>query len=330
MKKIRQVKYITDGGKFRFFTNEKKRNVLLPLAILFVCLALIGIFVGVGFRKGTKLKVTHVSVAHEQVPTTFDGFKILQITDLYGKEYGDRQAELKKLIAGEEYDIVVLCGDYFGKTAGEEDFWYLKDLFECFRKDVPVYYILGDTDYEPIVHSTKSDKWKMCIVPPEKTLLQTYLEETCDAIFVYPAQKITNDAGDSIYLTGINNDKEIMNRMDFDPDVDFSITVTHKPINYDVSRHLKDVNKYTITEIDYDLSLSGHTGGGQFRIPVFGAVYDPEEGWFPQEEDLVGLSKDSSGRYNYISAGLGVEKGARFYSSPEVSIIELKTKVSEK
>lgn len=328
MKKIRQTKYLTNNGKFRFFARTEKRFNPAPLIVLGVIVACIAIFVAVGLRKGTKLKVTHTVVEHAQVPKSFDGYKILQISDVYGKVYGDRQSKIKELLKDEDYDIVILTGDYFDDDE-ERDYWEIRDLIECFKEGVPVYYILGDNDYSPLVVSAKSDKWKMCIIPSEKTPFQTFMEEECGATFVYPIQKITSEAGESIYLTGINNDKELMNKYDFDSDVDFSITVTHMPINYDVSRHLKDVNKYTITEIDYDLSIAGHTGGGQYRIPILGTVYDPDEGWFPQEEDIVGLSKDSAGRYNFISAGLGTEKGFRFFSNPEISIIELKYKGEE-
>lgn len=325
MKRIKRTKFMTSDGKFRFFGKAEKRFNFVPLIVVFVILAILAIFIGTGLRQGTKLKVTHCVVSHEQVPKSFDGYKILQISDVYGREYGTGQSQIKKLLEKEDYDLVLLTGDYFGKEK-DRDYWQVRDLLDCLKKDVPVYYILGDNDYSPLVVSAKSDKWKMCIEPQEKTPFQIFMEEECGAKFVYPIQKITNDFGESIYLTGIKNDKELMNKYDFDADVDFSITVTHKPINYDVSRHLKDVNKYTITEIDYDLSISGHTGGGKYRLPIIGSVYDPDEGWFPQEEDVVGLSKDSDGRFNYICAGLGTEKGFRFFSNPEISIIELKCK----
>ncbi len=321
MKKVKQTKYVTDNGKFRFFVDAEKKS-LWPLFIVIAVVVLLGIFVVSGLRTGDKLRLTKVTVAHEQVPKSFDGFRILQITDLHGREMGDRQSEIKELLEKEWYDIVLLTGDYL-KNTESEDFWIVRDLLDSLRDGVPVYYVLGECEYTPKYVSETSDKWKMCIIPPEKTSFQLFIEEEYDAKFVYPIQKITNEAEDSIYLTGIAYDKETMNAIDFDPDVDFSITVTHKPINYDVSRRLRDVNKRMITEIDYDLSISGHTCGGQYRLPLLKAVFDEEEGWFPQEDDLIGLSRDSAGRYNYICGGIGVAKGFRFFSRPEISIIEL-------
>lgn len=324
MKKLKQTKYITDNGKFRFFVDAEKKHRILPLIIVAAVLVLVASFVIAGISAGYRLKLTKVTIAHEQLPKSFDGFKILQISDILGREFGDRQSGIKKLIENEEYDIVVFTGDFL-KSVTETDYWVIRDIVACIREGTPIYYVLGDNDYRPAAINKNSDKWKMCIVPEEKTALQLFLENECGAKFVYPIQKIESDEGEYIYLTGILYDKETMNAMDFDPDVDFSLTVTHKPINYDVSRRLKDVNKRTITEIDYDVSISGHTGGGQYRLPILGTIFDVDEGWFPQEDSVVGVRKDSSGRVNYISGGLQVASGFRFYSNPEISIIELKT-----
>lgn len=321
MKKLRDSRYISRSTKDSFFVEEKKKRPILPLIIVGAILTILIIFAIVGLRYGAKIVVSRAQVKSDQLPASFDGYKILQVSDLHGTEFGDRQSKLKKLIATLDYDMVIFTGDYTGDT--EDIRFFIMDLVACIERDVPMYYVLGDCDYTPPVVSKSSDKWKMCIIPPDKIPVMTAFEE-CGVEFVYPAQKITNDEGDSIYLTGISYDKELMNRMDFDQETDFSICVTHKPINYNVTRHLKDVNKRMITEFDYDLCLSGHTLGGQYRLPILGALYSEDEGLFPQENSLKGLSTDDAGRYNFICGGLGVESGFRFFSHPEISVIELK------
>ncbi len=322
MKKIKGSRYISHSTKDSFFVEEKKKHPIVPLIIIAVLLTGIVAFAIAGLRYGGKIVVTSATVESDRIPESFDGFRILQITDLHGKEFGDRQQNLKQVIDGLEYDIVVLTGDYIGED-NDPDYWIVRDLIACFKEGTPVYYILGDCDYTPANVGSGSEKWKMCIVPENETPIMSVFRD-CGAEFVYPAKKITNGAGDSIYLTGISYDKELMNRMEFDQDTDFSICITHKPINYNVTRRLKDVNKRTITEIDYDLCLSGHTMGGQYRVPVLGALYSDDEGLFPQEKSLKGLSVDDGGRYTFISGGLGVETGFRFFSNPEISLIELK------
>lgn len=321
MKKLKDSRYISGSTKDSFFVEEKKKRPVIPLIIIGAVLGLLIIFTVIGLRKGSTIVVTEAVVKSDQIPASFDGYRILQISDLHGKEFGDGQKKLKKVIDGLDYDLVLFTGDYLGKTEDVE--YYIKDIVSCFKENVPKYYILGDCDYRPQQVNANSDNWKMCIIPPQKILVMKAFED-CGVKFVYPAQKITNKEGDSFYLTGISYDKETMNAMDFDQDRDFSICVTHKPINYNVTRRLKNANKNYITEVDYDLCISGHTLGGQYRVPVLGALYSADEGLFPQEKSLRGLSKDDAGRYTFICGGLGVESGFRFYSHPEVSIIELK------
>ena len=322
MKQFKETKYVSGKDNITFFRNIRKRRVWLPFFISFLVFVFLVVSVIVVLRDGSRVVLTEVVVSHLQVPESFNGYKILQISDLLGKEFGDRQKKIKKLLKDAEYDMVLFTGDFF-ESPDETDFWAVRDLMECLRDDVPIYYIVGDNDYIPSNVDSDSNSWKICINPAKKTEFMKFFESEYGAKFVYPAQKITSESGESIYLTGVSYDKDVLNSMDFDQDVDFSICITHKPINYNVTRRLKDVNKRTFTEVDYDLSISGHTLGGQYRIPVLGAVYTPELGLFPDEDDVYGLSSDGNGRFNYISGGLGVEQGFRMLSTPEISLIEL-------
>jgi len=320
--KFKQSKYMSGNLKESFFVETKKKRPYIPIIIILLVLALLVVFATTGLRKGQTLVLTTVTVPSEQLPESFDGFRILQISDILGKEFGANQSKIRELLKDAEYDIVIFTGDFFQKDDEDPDFWLIRDLMSCLDSEVPVYYILGDNDYSPPVVSTTSDKWKMCIEPPQKTAFQEFFETEFNAKFIYPVQQVRNSVGDAIYLTGIEYDRDKLNNMDFDQDVDFSICVTHKPINYNVTRRLKDVNKRMLTEVDYDLTISGHTLGGQYRIPILGNVFSEDDGWFPQEEDVKGLSI-SDGRYQFINGGLGVESGFRFFSNPEICIIEL-------
>ena len=321
---LQEAKFASGNIKMPFFGTVKKNHALpIMIAVLLVIVLLTSTTINI-LRDSYRVKLTKVTVTHEQVPASFDGFKILQISDVYGKEFGENQSKIKALLEDVEYDIVIMTGDYLADS-DDTDFWAIRDLLNCLDRSKPIYYIVGDNDYTPSNVSEDSDRWKMCIVPAKKTEFMQFLEDEYGAIFIYPAQKITNEAGDSIYLTSITYDRETLASLDFDKDEDFSICVTHKPINYNVTSRLKDLNRRVLTEVDYDLSISGHTLGGQYRIPILGAVYWSEAGWFPQESDVKGLSTDSSGRYNFICSGLGTKSGIRINDTPEIALIELKT-----
>ena len=72
----------------------------------------------------------------------------------------------------------------------------------------------------------------------------------------------------------------------------------------------------------YDLVLTGHIHGGQFRLPVVGGLYGPGQGLFPQYD---------SGVYSNNTADMVVSRGignsvfpVRFANRPEVILITLK------
>ena len=304
------------------FEDKKKKWkwVVVGIAVLLV-ICIIGWIVSIA-RCNSVVKVTKVTVAHKDIPSSFSGYKILQISDINGKEYGDRQSELISLIKGIEYDMILLTGDYHGED--KNDPWAVLDLIDGLKTDKPIYYILGEEDVP--ARKSENDDWMMCITSDDDLQIVTELESR-GVLPVYPAQRIESDAGEYIYLTGIKNSGTLKS-FDFEAESDFSICVSHKPVDYNVDARLKDVNTRIITEIDYDLNIAGHTLGGQYKIPVLDTVYTSDYGFFPQEKLVYGLSTDSSGRYTYISSGLGVKSGFRMGINPEVSVIELKA-VSE-
>jgi hypothetical protein len=57
-------------------------------------------------------------VFSERLPSAFDGFTILHLTDLHADMSGGAMAEAARLVSGLRYDLCVLTGDYRGLTYG--------------------------------------------------------------------------------------------------------------------------------------------------------------------------------------------------------------------
>ena len=74
-----------------------------------------------------------------------------------------------------------------------------------------------------------------------------------------------------------------------------------------------------------DLTVAGHTHGGQFQLPLIGPLVTASD--LPREVGGGGLH-DLDGRRIYVSRGVGVERGQapklRFGAKPEVSILTLR------
>lgn len=312
-----------EKNRFKMVPDKKKSYKWLMIPVSFVLL--LALIVYTLYDNG-RIIVDYVTVTHAQIPASFDGYRILQISDLHGRKFGTENKNLVSLIDSLEYDMILLTGDYM-TDADSGDYWDIVDLLtDIEKRDVPILYILGEADYVPENVDQLDENWNMCIEPREKTKLMEQLEDL-GAKFVYPIQMIEKN-GEAIYFTGIDYKEEQFDALNFDVDKHFSICVTHKPIYYDVNARLKEVNAQRLTEVDYDLSISGHTHGGQVRLTLLGAVYVEGKGLFPQEEDSAGLHSDGQGRYNYISTGLGASgfPGFRFCNPPSVSVITLKRK----
>ena len=92
----------------------------------------------------------------------------------------------------------------------------------------------------------------------------------------------------------------------------FNLLLAHRPEN---------AEKYF--EYDFDVVLSGHAHGGQFRIPyIMNGLYAPNQGFFPK---LAGDIYDFDGRKLIVSRGLARESTRlpRIFNRPELVLVNL-------
>jgi predicted MPP superfamily phosphohydrolase len=92
----------------------------------------------------------------------------------------------------------------------------------------------------------------------------------------------------------------------------YTILLSHRPELFEV-----------YTEFNIDLVFTGHAHGGQFRLPLIGGLYAPNQGLLPEYD---------SGLYSNANMNMLVSRGIgnssfpiRFNNRPEVILVELKT-----
>ena len=94
----------------------KRRRIVIP--VLLVLAALVAALL---LLSKYGLAVTRLSLEFDDLPRGFDGFKIVQLSDLHGSEFGRDNARLIKAVAQEEPDIIALTGDFLDEgKAGQE------------------------------------------------------------------------------------------------------------------------------------------------------------------------------------------------------------------
>lgn len=80
------------------------------------------------------LEISRYEVASQKLPESFDGFKIVQLSDLHGAEFGEDGMELVDKVGSLEPDMIALTGDFVtdeGDLAAVES--SLPDLLSCAR-----------------------------------------------------------------------------------------------------------------------------------------------------------------------------------------------------
>ena len=307
--------------------------------------------------------VSTVTIAHPQLPAAFDGYRIVQVSDLHGARFGAGQADLLAAIAAARPDLILLTGDYTDALERSEsaDLAPVTELVGGLPAGVPVYYVLGNWDARGAYGAG----------PVIETRLVRALESK-GARPVYPYAEITR-SGQRIWLTDwtrreFKNEAAMRSSLaaylatneatparatalyeawwarqqaGYAPASEFDIAVTHRPLDFpdydaELARSAREESAATslgavefFTEVDYDVNIAGHEHGGQFRLPFVGPLVSADGVWFPAEASVEGTRTDASGRIGYISRGLGAGGPVpllrfRLFDTPELSVIVLR------
>ena len=256
------------------------------------------------------VKITNVTIESQDIPESFDGKRIVFVSDIHHGTSLSRQ-RVKKLVQrinGLQPDIIILGGDY-----SSENEKYIVPVFDELRNlksKYGVFGVMGNHDY--FVNGALTIK-----------MIERNKINECDNKSYWV--KINSD---SIKIGGVDDPSGASQLLDSTiSDVhkkDFCILISHRP------EYIKHLNTDLI-----DLTLSGHTHGGQ--VTFFG-LWAPI---LPTDNGLwAGLSLESETqkyRYglihpnpymqSYITSGIGTRfPHFRFFCRPEIAVLELKRK----
>jgi len=245
--------------------------------------------------------VTHIVYTGRNVPRAFNGFRILHISDLHNKCFGDGQKRIVEYISDAKPDIIAVTGDIMDKRRGGTA--AAIKLASLAARIAPTYYVPGNHEKAAGVFEKLSARLKSC------------------GVFVLgndSAEIFRNNA--KISLIGVK-DREFfwddwlyehkLNALAHQHPNDFRLLLSHRPEKMDL-----------YAQIGFDLVLTGHAHGGQFRLPLIGGLYAPHQGVFPKYTS--GLHKKGSTSM-VVSRGLGNSAfPLRLFNRPELVVITLK------
>ena len=223
------------GQGLTFFHVE---NLPISHAIIEMILRLSGTYWR-GRANAARVQLRTNDVFSKRLPSQFDGFTILHLSDLHADISAGAMAEAARLVGGLRYDLCVLTGDYRGLTFGP--------FYPCLRvmlrqREVlrgDIYGVLGNHDTILMV----PDLERMGI----RMLLNEHVVLERDGSHIFLA------GIDDAHFYRVDNVEKAVAEI---PHEAFSILLSHTPEIYRQASHA-----------GVDLLLAGHTHGGQICLP---------------------------------------------------------------
>jgi predicted MPP superfamily phosphohydrolase len=260
--------------------------------------ALIVLIAWVGWSN-LSIEVNGYTVESSLLPQAFDGFRIAHISDLHNAQFGKNNSALIKRLRESKPDIIAITGD--SVDSRHTNFEITLNFIEQAMDIAPCYFVVGN-------HESRF----------EEEEYQSFENRLIDfGVIVLHNEAVNIErGGEKITICGVDDpmfDENFSeNLKNCAVENEFTILLSHRPESF-----------AEYVENGYNLVLSGHGHGGQVRIPFFGGLYVPGQGFFPEFD--AGIYTD--GNTNMIvSRGIGNSViPIRINNSPEIIIIDLKS-----
>ena len=285
----------------------RKRLVLMSTAaLLFIIWVIWG---------NKALTAEKIVIYDSGIPSAFNGFRIVQVSDLHNAEFGRGNNELLEVIEDCRPDIIVATGDII--DSGRTDTLTAALFVENAMKTAPVYYVTGNHEARLLKQggTGKDEYFKL-----ESIMVNAGAN-------VLHGESVSIERGESeIQIIGIDDPEYLRlnkyageNRItlsnidEFIKEDIFTVLLSHRPELFE-----------EYAESGFNLVIAGHAHGGQFRLPFVGGLFAPNQGFFPRYDS--GLYEKNNTKM-VVSRGLGNSAvPIRFNNRPEIVVIELNNK----
>lgn len=270
---------------------------------------------GYGMVNGAyNYRVRKEKVKLPKLPSSFQGLKIAQISDIHSGSFYDKEAVNRgiDMILEQKPDVIFFTGDLVNDSADEMDDY--KDVFARLKAPLGVYSILGNHDYGDYT-DWESEEAKAKNL---EDLKQVHADMGWRLLLdehVYLERE-----GERICLIGVENwGKGFHQQGDLakaykDSEGDVKLLLSHDPTHWD-----EQVRK---SFTDIDITFSGHTHGAQMGIETGGFKWSPIS---LRYKKWAGLYQEEK-QYLYVNRGFGfIGYAGRVGILPEITIMELTT-----
>ncbi len=266
--------------------TKKSKIIGFVITLLLVSYVAIGLYTG--------LRVTRIDYYNIKIPKEFDGYKIVQISDLHCEMFGKEQEKLIQMIEEENPDLLVITGDMIDKDRWNEE--SITTLLDGISGLAPIYAVTGNNEYDAqdLYDRLKKiyEEYGVELLRDEKVQIQ----REGASIYIYGMYYRYYVSQQNFNLRGEKNQ--------------FNLLLYHDPSQFD-----------RLDNNGFDLILAGHTHGGIVRLPLVGGIIvnsgtsslNYDYGFYETEDCDM-----------FVSTGLGDLQIPRFYNRPEIVSITLR------
>lgn len=283
-------------------------NYWSTLAIAFALIVFLALVLNGNSLVSVNEKVTVIGIDQH-----LDGYKILMLSDLNGRRFGDKQIGLFREIDGLDYNIVICLGDMVGEGGDPEPFYELLDGLPS-RKQV--YFICGDSDPGPFTSNVRGTSGDLDELVLADWILgaesrgaiyvdrPTLIEANGGRIWLSPSGMLNTEMAETLnlwkdqvsqeesgYLAGIVADmhslpyttyrmrqtQDTLDAINSMTSTDLQISLSHVPVPDSI---LDSADAHSAADGKYlpspGVALAGHYCGGVWNIPLLGAFYIPD------------------------------------------------------
>jgi len=304
-------KYFAEGN----FNYPERPMTGIYIGILLSLLIIIAFIYGI-FRGKYAYRVIKHTLYFDDLPDAFDGFKLVQISDVHAGSLKNPKAVQKgiDLINKQHADLFVFTGDLVNNKA-EEIKPYIQQ-FSQIKAPFGQFSVLGNHDYGDYI------KWDNDLVKRQNLQqLKIYHAEIGFKLLLDEHLRLEKN-GQQLVLVGIENwglgfgERGDLNKaLQGTTSQEFKILLSHDPSHWEAQV------KNNPSKIQ--LTLAGHTHGMQFGFEAFGFKWSPVQFRY---KHWAGI-KEENQRILNVNRGFGfIGFSGRVGIWPEITLIELKKK----
>jgi hypothetical protein len=261
-------------------------------------------------------RVKRRTISLKNLPSSFDGLKILQISDIHSGSFWNTEAVKKgvKIIMEQQADVIFFTGDLVNNTA-DEMVPYM-EVFNKIKAPLGVFSVFGNHDYGDYVGWPSIEAKKQNLED-----LKTVHKNLGWRLLMNEHERLTR-GNDSIGVLGIENWGNkgkfpkygiMKDAVKGTEDLPVKLLLSHDPSHW----RGQVLPEYP----DIDVMFAGHTHGMQFGVEIAGIKWSPIKYMYKEWADLYTEGE----QHLYVNRGFGfLGYPGRFGILPEITVIELK------